>query len=286
MAAKDTFFFKKSSLNCKGKLVDISTPLVMGILNVTPDSFFDGNRYTVAAKIKARVSVMLDEGIDIIDIGGASSRPKAKIISEKEELKRVLPAIELVAEKFPDTIISVDTFRSAVAQKSIESGAHIVNDIGAGNFDVKMFDTIATLNVPYIMMHQKGNFETMHQSHLYENLMKEVIEFFMKKIVAMRERGISDIIIDPGFGFSKSIEQNFYLLKNLSLLNIFEVPVLAGLSRKSMINKIVKTKPDEALNGTSVLNTLALQNGANILRVHDIKQAKQAIQLFQFYKEQ
>ena len=286
MAAKDTFFFKKSSLNCKGKLVDISTPLVMGILNVTPDSFFDGNRYTVAAKIKARVSVMLDEGIDIIDIGGASSRPKAKIISEKEELKRVLPAIELVAEKFPDTIISVDTFRSAVAQKSIESGAHIVNDIGAGNFDVKMFDTIATLNVPYIMMHQKGNFETMHQSHQYENLMKEVIEFFIKKIVALRERGVSDIIIDPGFGFSKSIEQNFHLLKNLSLLNIFEVPVLAGLSRKSMINKIVKTKPDEALNGTSVLNTLALQNGANILRVHDIKQAKQAIQLFQFYKAQ
>ena len=286
MAAKDTFFFKKSSLNCKGKLVDISTPLVMGILNVTPDSFFDGNRYTVAAKIKARVSVMLDEGIDIIDIGGASSRPKAKIISEKEELKRVLPAIELVAENFPNTIISVDTFRSAVAQKSIESGAHIVNDIGAGNFDVKMFDTIATLNVPYIMMHQKGNFETMHQSHQYENLMKEVIEFFIKKIVALLERGVSDIIIDPGFGFSKSIEQNFYLLKNLSLLNIFEVPVLAGLSRKSMINKIVKTKPDEALNGTSVLNTLALQNGANILRVHDIKQAKQAIQLFQFYKAQ
>ena len=286
MAAKDTFFFKKSSLNCKGKLVDISTPLVMGILNVTPDSFFDGNRYTVAAKIKARVSVMLDEGVDIIDIGGASSRPKAKIISEKEELKRVLPAIELVAENFPDTIISVDTFRSAVAQKSIESGAHIVNDIGAGNFDTKMFDTIATLNVPYIMMHQKGDFETMHQSHQYENLMKDVIEFFMKKIVALREHGISDIIIDPGFGFSKSIEQNFYLLKNLSLLNIFEVPVLAGLSRKSMINKIVKTKPDEALNGTSVLNTLALQNGANILRVHDIKQAKQAIQLFQFYNEQ
>ena len=286
MAAKDTFFFKKSSLNCKGKLVDISTPLVMGILNVTPDSFFDGNRYTVAAKIKARVSVMLDEGVDIIDIGGASSRPKAKIISEKEELKRVLPAIELVAEKFPDTIISVDTFRSAVAQKSIESGAHIVNDIGAGNFDIKMFDTIATLNVPYIMMHQKGNFETMHQSHLYENLIKEVIEFFMKKIVVLRERGVSDIIIDPGFGFSKSIEQNFYLLKNLSLLNIFEIPVLAGLSRKSMINKIVKTKPDEALNGTSVLNTLALQNGANILRVHDIKQAKQAIQLFQFYNAQ
>ena len=286
MAAKDTFFFKKSSLNCKGKLVDISTPLVMGVLNVTPDSFFDGNRYTVAAKIKARVSVMLDEGVDIIDIGGASSRPKAKIISEKEELKRVLPAIELVAEKFPDTIISVDTFRSAVAQKSIESGAHIVNDIGAGNFDIKMFDTIATLNVPYIMMHQKGNFETMHQSHLYENLIKEVIEFFMKKIVALRERGVSDIIIDPGFGFSKGIEQNFHLLKNLSLLNIFEIPVLAGLSRKSMINKIVKTKPDEALNGTSVLNTLALQNGANILRVHDIKQAKQAIQLFQFYNAQ
>ena len=286
MAAKDTFFFKKSSLNCKGKLVDISTPLVMGILNVTPDSFFDGNKYTVAAKIKARVSVMLDEGVDIIDIGGASSRPKAKIISEKEELKRVLPAIELVAEKFPDTIISVDTFRSAVAQKSIESGAHIVNDIGAGNFDVKMFDTIANLNVPYIMMHQNGDFKTMHQSHQYENLMKEVIEFFIKKIVALRERGVSDIIIDPGFGFSKSIEQNFYLLKNLSLLNIFEVPVLAGLSRKSMINKIVKTKPDEALNGTSVLNTLALQKGANILRVHDIKQAKQAIQLFQFYNEQ
>ena len=286
MAGKDTPFLKKSTLNCKGKLLDISTPLVMGILNLTPDSFFDGNKYTVEAKINARVAVMLAEGVDIIDIGGVSTRPKSVLISEKEELKRVLSIIERMAAKFPDTIISIDTFRAAVASRCVEAGAHIVNDISAGNFDKKMFDTIARLRVPYIMMHQKGTFTSMHQSWTYQNLLKEMILYFSKKIQLLRLNGVSDIIIDPGFGFSKSVEQNFHLLKNLSLLQVLEVPLLVGISRKSMINKILKTTPEDALNGTSILNTLALQNGASILRVHDVKQAKQAIQLSQFYKEQ
>ena len=225
MAGKDTPFLKKSTLNCKGKLLDISTPLVMGILNLTPDSFFDGNKYTVEAKINARVAVMLAERVDIIDIGGVSTRPKSVLISEKEELKRVLSIIERMAAKFPDTIISIDTFRAAVASRCVEAGAHIVNDISAGNFDKKMFDTIARLRVPYIMMHQKGTFTSMHQSWTYQNLLKEMILYFSKKIQLLRLNGVSDIIIDPGFGFSKSVEQNFHLLKNLSLTYEIYLPI-------------------------------------------------------------
>lgn len=286
MAGKDTPFLKKSTVRCGTKLLDISTPRVMGILNVTPDSFFDGNKYTVAAKIKARVAVMISEGVDIIDIGGISTRPKSILISEKEELKRVLLAVEIIASNFPDTIISIDTFHAAVARTCVQSGAHLVNDISAGNFDKKMLDTVIELGVPYIMMHQKGSFSTMHQSYVYKNLLKEMIQYFSEKIRYLHSNGLNDILIDPGFGFSKSVEQNFHLLKNLSLLEILEVPILVGISRKSMINKILKTTPEVALNGSTVLNTLALQNGASILRVHDVKQAKQAIQLYQFYKEQ
>jgi dihydropteroate synthase len=286
MAGKDTPFLKKSTLNCKGKLLDISSPLVMGILNITPDSFFDGNKYTVEAKIKARITTMKAEGVDIVDIGGVSTRPKSVLVSEKEELKRVVPVIEMIQNKFPELIVSIDTFRANVASASIAAGAHIVNDISAGNFDSKMLATVAKLNVPYIMMHQKGTFKTMHAAHSYQNLLKEMIQYFGTKIKLLREHGLSDVIIDPGFGFSKNLEQNYSILKNLSLLTQLEVPLLVGISRKSMVNKILKTKPEEALNGTSVLNTLALQNGASILRVHDVKQAKQAIQLFQFYKNQ
>ncbi len=286
MLGKDTPFLKKSMLNCGGKLLDISSPLVMGIVNVTPDSFFDGNNYTVAAKIKARVAVMISEGVDIIDIGGISTRPKSILISEKEELMRVISTIELIALNFPDIIISIDTFRANVAQLAVQSGAHLVNDISAGNFDKKMFNAIAKLNVPYILMHQKGTFNTMHQAYVYKNLLKEMIQYFSKKIALLRALGVKDIIIDPGFGFSKTLEQNYHLLKNLSLLQLVEVPILAGISRKSMINKILKITPEEALNGSTVLNTLALQNGATILRVHDVKQAKQVIQLYKFYKEQ
>ena len=185
----------------------------MGILNITPDSFFDGNKYTVEAKIKARVAVMLSEGVDIIDIGGISSRPKSSLVSEKEELKRVLPAVEMIAKKFPETIISIDTFRAVVAAKCVASGAHIVNDISAGNFDKKMWDTVAQLRVPYCMMHQKGSFANMHQPYVYQNLLKEMNLYFAEKIRLLRSNGLSDIIIDPGFGFSKSLEQNFHLLK-------------------------------------------------------------------------
>ena len=286
MAGKDTLFLKKSTLNCKGKLLDISTPLVMGIVNITPDSFFDGNKYTVEAKIKARVAVMQAEGVDIVDIGGVSTRPKSVLVSEKEEIKRVLPAIEMIQKSFPELILSIDTFRASIANASVAAGAHIVNDISAGNFDSKMLATVAKLNVPYIMMHQKGTFKTMHAPHSYQNLLKEMVQYFWAKITLLRQQGLSDVIIDPGFGFSKTLEQNYSILKNLSLLTQLEVPLLVGISRKSMVNKILKTKPEEALNGTSVLNTLALQNGASILRVHDVKQAKQAIQLFQFYKNQ
>ena len=286
MAGKDTPFLKKSSLNCRGRLLDISTPVVMGILNVTPDSFFDGSRYTVDAKIKARVAVMMAEGVDIIDIGGVSTRPKSSIVPEKEELKRVIPAIELILKEFPEALISIDTFRSSVAKKALESGAHMVNDISAGNFDPALFDVVAEFKVPYIMMHLSGSFESMHDSYDYNNLLKEMILYFSKRIETLRKAGLADIIVDPGFGFSKSLEQNYHLLKNLSLLQILEVPVLAGISRKSMITRALKLGAEEALNGTSVLNTLALLNGASILRVHDVKQAKQAIELVEIYKRQ
>jgi dihydropteroate synthase len=286
MAGKDTPFLKNSTLSFKGKLVDLSTPLVMGIVNITPDSFFDGSRYTVEAKIKARVAVMLAEGVDIIDIGGVSTRPKSILISVKEETKRVVPVIEMLSKNFPDVLLSIDTFRSGVAKLCVQEGAHLVNDISAGNFDSKMFKTMAQLGVPYCMMHQKGSFKEMHKAYTYQNLLKEMTSYFAEKIKQLRDYGLNDVLIDPGFGFSKNLEQNYHLLKNLSLLQILEVPILIGISRKSMISKILQTKPDEALNGSSVLHTLALLNGASLLRVHDVKQAKQAIQLINFYKNQ
>jgi len=252
----------------------------MGILNITPDSFYDGGRYKSADEIKNRVSEMIHEGCDILDIGAFSTRPGAENITENEERNRLTPVLELIKHQFPDLILSVDTFRSGIAKYVVENfNVDIINDISAGDLDSKMLDTIAELNVPYIMMHMKGTPETMQQNPEYKNVVKEVIGYFSKKVQQAKLMGISDVIIDPGFGFGKTIEHNYQLLKHLDDFRIFELPVLVGLSRKSMIYKTLDISPDESLNGTTVLNTLALVGGANIVRVHDIKAAREAIHL-------
>ncbi|MBT8394477.1 MAG: dihydropteroate synthase [Bacteroidia bacterium] len=251
----------------------------MGILNVTPDSFYDGGMYKQDSDILNKVEKMIIEGATFIDIGAYSSRPDADHISEEEELKRILPVINLVLNKFPDIIISADTFRSNVARKCIEAGAAIINDISAGNLDSNLLKTIAKLQVPFIMMHMKGKPQTMKNFADYKDLLKEVLLYFSERIVAARKLGIIDLIVDPGFGFSKSIDQNFELLNKLEHLQITDLPVLVGISRKSMIYKTLRSSPNEALNGTSVLNTIALQKGASILRVHDVKEAMECIKL-------
>lgn len=273
-------FTKKISINCKGQLIDFGKPIVMGILNITPDSFYDGGFYNREDKILQRLNKMISEGAKIIDIGAYSSRPGAKHISEKEELNRLKPVLELILKHFPGLIVSVDTFRSKIAQTVVENfGVSIINDISAGELDDKMFETISRLQVPYIMMHMKGTPETMQQNTQYKNLIKEIIDYFTVKIASLKAMGVHDIIIDPGFGFSKTLEQNYQILKNLKDFQILELPVLAGLSRKSMIYKHLDINPAKALNGTSVLNTIALQNSADILRVHDVKEAAEVINL-------
>ena len=272
-----------STINCKGKLIDLSQPKVMGILNLTPDSFYDGGKHTSEQTILEKVEKMLLDGATFIDIGGYSSRPGATHITEEEELNRVLQGINLVLKHFPDTLISVDTFRSSVARQAIESGAALVNDISAGNLDHQMFRTVADLQVPYIMMHMPGTPQTMQKLTHYEDIIQEIILYFSKKIVELRELHLNDLIIDVGFGFGKTFEQNFLLLKNLSVFKIIGVPILAGISRKSMLYKTLGIDVGEALNATTVANTLALVNGAGILRVHDVKEAVEAIKIFQKY---
>lgn len=270
-------------INCKGKLIDLSTPKVMGILNVTPDSFFDGGKYTAMDAILFQAEKMLTEGADFIDIGGMSSKPGATIIAAEDEIQRVLPALEAILKRFPETIISIDTVHAKTADVSVAAGAAIINDIAAGEMDTNMISTVAKLQVPYILMHMQGIPETMQQQPSYENVSKEVIHFLLQKINLCRESGIKDLIIDPGFGFGKTTEHNFQLLKNLKSFEILGAPILCGLSRKSMINKILGISAKDSLNGTTALNTLALLNGANILRVHDVKEAKEAIQLVEYY---
>ncbi|MGB5382352.1 MAG: dihydropteroate synthase [Lutimonas sp.] len=272
-----------STINCKGKLIDLSQPKVMGILNLTPDSFYDGGKLTSDRTILEKVEKMLLEGATFIDIGGYSSRPGATHIAEIEELNRVLHGINLVMKHFPDTLISVDTFRSSVARQAIESGAALVNDISAGNLDEQMFRTVADLQVPYIMMHMPGSPQTMQKLTQYDDMIQEIILYFSRKIVELRELYLNDLIIDVGFGFGKTSEQNFLLLKNLSVFKIIGVPILAGISRKSMLYKTLGTDASEALNATTVANTLALVNGAGILRVHDVKEAVETIKIFQRY---
>ena len=267
------------TLNCNGKLVDISSPKVMGILNCTPDSFFDGGKYNNESDILQQVEKMLLEGATFIDVGAYSSRPGATHISEEEELQRIVPIIELLAKNFPEIIISVDTFRSNVAKNSVEVGAAIINDISGGKMDSNMFKTVAELKVPYIMMHMLGTPQNMQKNPVYEDVTKELISFFAAQISKLHQLKVSDIIIDVGFGFGKTIEHNYQLLKDLALFKNLEAPILAGISRKSMLYKPLEITPQLALNATTSANTIALLNGANILRVHDVKEAMEAIKI-------
>jgi dihydropteroate synthase len=269
------------TINCNGKLIDLTSPKVMGILNVTPNSFFDGGKHDNKKTILVQVEKMLLEGATFIDIGGYSSKPSAELVSEDEELQRIVPAIMDIVKEFPEVIISVDTFRSKVALESVEYGASIINDISAGNLDAKMLETVAKLKVPYVMMHMKGTPQTMQSLTQYENIVKEILFYFSQKIAQARSLGINDLILDPGFGFAKTIEQNFEVLSKLELFQITELPFLVGISRKSMIYKTLEINTEIALNGTTSLNTISLLKGAKILRVHDVKEAVECVKLYQ-----
>lgn len=268
------------TLNCKGRLLVIDKPIVMGIINATPDSFYEGSRFSGVDNILVQAEKMISEDADILDIGGQSTRPGSEQVSEEVELNRIIESIEAILQKFPGTIISVDTYYSGVAKKCIRAGASIINDISSGAMDKAMLTTIAELQVPYVSMHMKGTPQTMQQQANYENVTSEVLDFFIRKKNEYRVAGITDVIIDPGFGFAKTATHNFQLLKNLSVFKMLDAPVLVGLSRKSTVYKTLGISADEALNGTTVLNTIALINGANILRVHDVKAAKEAIKLY------
>lgn len=269
------------TINCKGNLIDLTSPKVMGILNVTPNSFFDGGKYADENSVLQQVEKMLIDGATFIDIGAYSSKPNAEFISDNEEISRLLPVIELVLKNFPEALISIDTFRANVAQKAIGNGACIVNDISAGSLDENMMQTVAELQVPYVMMHMKGNPKTMQSLTEYENIVKEMLFYFSEKVSQARSLGINDLIIDPGFGFAKTLEQNFEVMNKLELFQMLELPLLVGVSRKSMIYKTLETSAEFALNGTTVLNTIALQKGAKILRVHDVNEAMECVKLYE-----
>lgn len=271
------------TMNCNGRLWVVDKPQVMGIINTTPDSFYAGSRYTGTDSIMEVAEKMIAEGASILDIGGQSTRPGSTTISEAEEKERVIPAIRALSKAFPQILLSVDTFRTEVAKAAVDAGAGIVNDISAGNREIDMISTVASLKVPYICMHMKGVHETMQQEAIYDDVCLEVVDFFIQKTEQCRQAGIKDIIIDPGFGFAKTAEHNFKLLKTLEVFRIFNRPLLVGLSRKSTIYKSLGITAAEALNGTTVVNTLALEKGANILRVHDVKEAMEAIQLWELY---
>ena len=273
-------FYLKMTINCKGQLVDLSTPKVMGILNVTPNSFFDGGKYKNESEMLSKVGKMLSEGATFIDVGAYSSKPSAEFVSEEEELQRIVPIINLILEYYPETLISIDTFRSDVAKVCIENGAAIINDISAGNLDDNMLETIAKYNVPYIMMHMRGTPQTMQAMTSYENIVKEILFYFSERIAQARSHGINDLIVDPGFGFAKTLEQNYEVLQKMELFEILELPLLAGVSRKSMIYKTLNSTAEEALKGTTFLNAIALTKGAKILRVHDVKEAMECVTLF------
>lgn len=267
-------------ININGNLIDLSTPLVMGIVNITPDSFFQESRKQSESEIVNRVRQILEEGGRIIDIGGQSTSPTSSLIPATEEFNRLEPALRIIRKEFPDAILSVDTFYSEVAKPAVEKyGVNIINDISGGQIDGKMFDTVARLNVPYILMHMRGTPQTMQQHTGYDNLIQEILYYFSERIAKLNLLGVNDIIIDPGFGFSKTMDQNYQLMAYLKYFNIFEVPILAGISRKSMIYKLLECSPQESLNGTTVLNTVALLSGAAILRVHDVKEAVECVKI-------
>lgn len=271
------------TLNCKGRLLVLDRPIVMGIINITPDSFYGNSRKTGEEAIVKQAEKMLTEGATILDIGGQSTRPGSERIGATEEIERVVPAIQLISTHFPETIISIDTYHAAVAKAAVEAGASVINDISSGEMDSGILDTVASLKTPYICMHMLGSPENMQQSPRYHDVTLEVIDYLAQKIKLCYSKGIHDVIADPGFGFGKTIQHNFTLLKSLDAFKMLGVPVLVGLSRKSTIYKTLGTTAEEALNGTTVLNTLSLMNGAHILRVHDVKEAIETIQLFNAY---
>ena len=277
--AKDTFLNRKTTLNIGGRLLDLRTPHVMAILNITPDSFYAASRTASIEEALKKTAAFLEAGATIIDIGAYSSRPGAADITEQEELDRIVPVVEALVKAFPEAVLSIDTFRAAVAKATVEAGAHIINDISGGTLDDCMFDTVAQLNVPYILMHMKGSPQIMHLEPHYEDVMLEVVDYFSKKVAALRRLGVKDIILDPGFGFAKNRDHSYELLNHLEDLKIFGLSFLVGFSRKSMISKFLKVEPADALNGTTVLNTIALQKGASILRVHDVRAALECIKL-------
>lgn len=279
MTPKNTFFRQKKTINCKGQLFGFDSPKVMGIINVTPDSFYAGSREQQLDAILRKAEQMLQEGADFLDIGGYSSRPHAIDISVDEELSRVCPAIEAIHQQFPKALISIDTFRSKVAQEAIGTGAHIINDISAGKLDEQMLDTVAALHVPYIIMHMQGTPQTMQDAPQYTDAVQEIFSYFATRIALLKSKGIADIIIDPGFGFGKTIAHNYELLNHLEHFQLLELPILAGLSRKSMLYKVTGDDATGALSSTIAANTIALMNGASILRVHDVKPAVDAIKI-------
>ena len=268
------------TINCKGQLIDLSKPKVMGILNVTPNSFFDGGKYKNADEIVAQVQKMLSEGATFIDIGAYSSKPNAEFVSVEEEIARIVPIVELLVQQFPNILISIDTFRSEVAEACILKGAALINDISAGKLDDLMLGVVAKYKVPYIMMHMRGTPQTMQILTEYEDLIKEMLLYFSERIAAARSLGINDLIVDPGFGFAKTLEQNYEVLQKMELFQQLELPILSGISRKSMIYKVLNTNASESLNGTTTLNTITLVKGASILRVHDVKEAMECVTLF------
>ena len=265
-------------------LLTFSQPIVMGIVNLTPDSFYDGGKLDNEKKLLFHIEKLIKDGADIIDIGAISSRPGSSMISEKKERNRLMPKLKLIRKTFSDIHISIDTFRANIAQESIELGANMINDISAGEIDNKMFEMIALLKVPYVLMHMQGNPQTMQDSPKYNNVINEVNLFFNEKLNVLKKIGVNNIIIDPGFGFGKTLKNNYEILNQLDLLQRFNLPIMVGFSRKSMINSVLKTNSEKALNGTSILNTIALQKGATIIRVHDVKEAKEAVKIYTFAK--
>ena len=269
------------TLNCNGTLLSLEKPIVMGILNVTPDSFFDGGKYSSDVLVLKQVEKMLQDGASIIDIGGVSTKPNAVFVSETEEILRVLPVLEAIKKEFSESILSIDTWRSTVAKASVEAGASLINDISGGQYDDNLFETVGKLQVPFVLMHIKGTPETMQNNPTYDNLKEEILAYFVAKIEKLRQFGVKDILIDVGFGFGKTIDDNYDLLKNLHVFNLLGLPQLVGISRKSMIYKYLDITPQEALSASSALHLTALQQGAKILRVHDVKEAVEVVRLFE-----
>jgi dihydropteroate synthase len=271
------------SINIKGKLITFNKPMVMGVLNITKDSFYEKSRIHSTEGAIETTAKMIEAGALIIDVGAASSRPGAKLVQTTEEIETLLPVLQSLVKQFPEVAFSVDTYNSKTALAALAAGAAIINDISAGTIDKEMFETIASINAPYIMMHMQGLPEFMQNAPYYKNVVHDTLDFFVERVGKARESGIKDIILDPGFGFGKTLEHNYFLLNQLPLFKVFHLPILCGLSRKSLINKVIYTKAEDALNGTTVLNTIALLNGANILRVHDVKEAQQAVDLVHYY---